>query len=87
MLLTKKKSFCIEEATIKREVTDGEICLVKINLRYPAIVCGKKDCMQLFAKDFYKNIAESLFKYAVDEIARAIAQAVIFLNVFIIMTS
>lgn len=70
MLLTKKKSFCIEEATIKREVTDGEICLVKINLRYPEIVCGKKDCMQLFAKDFYKNIAESFEKYAADELSK-----------------
>jgi hypothetical protein len=70
MLLTKKKSFCIEEATVKREVTDGENCLVRINLRYPDLVCGKKDCMQLFAKDFYKNIADAFEKYATDELVK-----------------
>lgn len=70
MLLTKKKSFCIEEATVKRELTDGESCLVKINLRYPDIVCGRKDSMQLFAKDFYKNIADAFEKYATDELAK-----------------
>ena len=70
MLLTKKKSFCIEEATVKREVLDNGICLVRINLRYPNLVCGKKDCMQLFAKDFYKNLAESFEKYAVDELSK-----------------
>lgn len=70
MLLTKKKSFCIEEATVKREVLDNGICLVRINLRYPNLVCGKKDCMQLFAKDFYKNLAESFEKYAADELSK-----------------
>ncbi len=70
MLLTKKKSLCIEEATVKREVQDGEICLVKINLRYPRLDCGKKDSMLLFAKDFYKNLAEAFENYAVDELSK-----------------
>ena len=70
MLLTKKKSFCIDDAVIKREVTDEGICLVKINLRYPEIVCGKKDCLQLFARDFYKNLAESFEKYAANELLK-----------------
>ena len=70
MLLTKKKSFCIEDSVIKREVTDEGICLVKINLRYPEIVCGKKDCLQLFARDFYKSLAESFEKYAANELLK-----------------
>ncbi len=70
MLLTKKKSLCIEDSVIKREVTDEGICLVKINLRYPEIVCGKKDCLQLFARDFYKSLAESFEKYAANELLK-----------------
>lgn len=75
MLLTKKKSFCIEDAVIKREVTDEGICLVRINLRYPELVCGKKDCMQLFAKDLYKNIAVSFEGYAANELMKKAKEA------------
>ena len=75
MLLTKKKSFCIEDAVIKREVTDEGICLVRINLRYPQISCGKKDCMQLFAKELYKNIAESFETYAANELSKKAKEA------------
>lgn len=69
MLLTKKKSFSVEEATIKREVKgeDGA-CLVRINIRYPDIACGKKDPLSIFARDFYKNVAEAFCKYAETEL-------------------
>ncbi len=71
MLLTKKKSFCIEEAIIKRDVTDeNQETLVKINLRYPKIECGKKDPLNIFAKDFYKSFAESFAKYAETELIK-----------------
>lgn len=75
MLLTRKKSFLIEDEIIKREVTADGICIVKINVRYPKIVCGKKDSMQLFAKDFYKNVAESFVKYAETELSKKAKEA------------
>lgn len=76
MLLTKKNRFYIGEGNIKEELTDSNgVVLVKINIRYPEIQCGKRDKMAVFAKDFYKDTAESLKKSAQEELLPAARSA------------
>ncbi len=76
MLLTKKNKFFIEEGQIKEELTDSNgIVLVKINIKYPEIKCGKRDKMSVFAKGFYKDMAEAFKKSALDELLPAAQHA------------
>lgn len=75
MLFAKKNRFFIEEGHIKEDLTDNDgIVMVKINIRYPDIKCGKRDKMAVFAKDFYKEAADAFKKSAIDELLPA-AQA------------
>lgn len=76
MLLTKKKSLCVEEESIKREVTDADgECVLRINLKYPKLVCSKKDPLFIFARGFYKSLAEAFLKYAEAELAKRAREA------------
>lgn len=65
MLLKKKKRFSITEGQIKEELLspDGRL-LVRVNIKYPNIDCEKGDPLSIFAKDFYKDLAESLLQNA-----------------------
>ena len=77
LILTKKKELRIEEATVKKDVFEGDICLLRINLRYPDIVCGKKDPLLTFACGLYKNIASAFLQYAESEIFKRAREAYI----------
>ncbi len=65
MLFTKKTRFSIEEKHIKEETlsNDGKT-LVRLNLRYPAIVCSKRDCLSQYAVPFYEKTAQAFAEYA-----------------------
>lgn len=69
MLFTKKDKFEIRTAQIKDEIKDASgNLLVRLNLRYPDIKCGKKDALSKFAKPFYKEFALAFEKYAKTEL-------------------
>jgi hypothetical protein len=59
MLFSKKKRFSISDKLIKEDISteNGDI-LIKVNLRYPEIVCADKDPLSRNAVGFYKRIAE-----------------------------
>ncbi len=70
MLFTKKSTLSVEEKQIKQEVKNqaGQTVL-KINLRYPEIKCGKRDPLSVNAAPFYKRLAEGFLHYAKTELA------------------
>lgn len=72
MLFTKKVKFNISEKQIREELTapDGNIVL-RINLRYPDIICPKKDPLNINAVSFYKRLAEGFGTYARTELYKS----------------
>lgn len=72
MLLTRKNKFLLTEAQIKEDITSksGDI-LLKINLKYPDIRCGKSDPLSKYAVGFYKNLAKCFESFAKNELLAA----------------
>ncbi len=72
MLLTKKIKFSVNEAQIKEDIfSDGSDLLLKINLKYPDIRCGKNDPLNKYAAEFYKKLAFGLADFARGELLTA----------------
>lgn len=72
MLFTKKVRFSVTEAQIKEDITDqsGEAVL-KLNLKYPEIKCGKRDPLNHSAAAFYSRMANELAKCARNDFKKA----------------
>lgn len=72
MLLTKKNKFLITEAQIKEDLLaqNGDV-LLKINIKYPDIRCGKNDPLNNYAVGFYNNLAKSFSNLAKTELLAA----------------
>lgn len=65
MLFTKKKRFEVTEKQIREDLkTENGDVIVKINIRYPLIICPKNDKLQLNACPLYIKVAENLAQYA-----------------------
>lgn len=65
MLIKKKIRFYVDEKRVKEEITseNGEV-LLKINMRYPEVVCPKKEPLAKDCAPFYENIANAFLHYA-----------------------
>ncbi|MBO5870252.1 MAG: hypothetical protein J6Q89_05825 [Clostridia bacterium] len=71
MLLTKKTKFSVSESQIKEDVLSKDgILLLKINVKYPDIVCAKDDCLARYAKKFYADVSKAFVDFAKTELAK-----------------
>ena len=76
MLFQKKKKFDIQDAQIKEEIksSDGTV-LLKMNIRYPEIICDKKDPLYNNAKNIYPRLAKALEEYSKNELYKKALKA------------
>ncbi len=71
MLFKKKTRFEIADGLIKEEITDGNVALVRLNIKYPDIKCKERDPLSHNAVGFYKRVAENLAYYAKSDLLAA----------------
>lgn len=76
MLFAKKIHFSVSEKQIKEEIKSAEgDTLLRINIRYPELICPKRDPLLRFALPFYKQFAENFAEYARRELIKTAQKA------------